>query len=101
MTDTRKEFYAELLRLGHHPVYGPIDISQVSKPIETEAPGSLQGSATLGVGVTVCGSATDGVSIAMKGEHAFVLPFESVERWYLANKAWRVEALKRKALMKP
>lgn len=61
--------------------------------IECDAPGSIEGGFDLGIGLSQCGPVYDGVRMNWHGDPCgWVIPFDVLERWYLANKAVRDEA---------
>lgn len=81
--------------LSDHPVYVSWPVSSGS--IEVDAPGSAQGKMHLDVGVSACGNVWDGVGVRMEGECGFIISFDDLERWYLANKELRDGAERKQA----
>jgi hypothetical protein len=69
------------------------------KRFTVDAPGSIEGGMTLGVGRTECGDVTDGVSLNMGSPRnaGWVISFADLERWYLENKAFREALAKEKS----
>lgn len=77
-------------RRDAHPKYGWWPSPH--EPLVVPSPGASKSTVSLPVEVSRCGGVDDGVSINMP-EGPFVISFKSLERWYLANKKLRAEAL--------
>ncbi len=72
-------------------------MSELEKYVEPEemllhVTGSVEGDMMGIVGISMCGDISDGVPIRWKKDNAsFVLSFKDLEKFYLANKAIRIQ----------